>query len=558
MLVSLHIENIAVIKCIDVDFDRGFTALTGETGAGKSILIDSINFLLGARSSRELLRSGEEKALVSAMFCGFDSTAEQLLAENEVSPDDDGNLLISRTMTADGRTQSKINGRAVSSSAVRNIAPMLVNIHGQNDSLRLLEDENHIVFLDAYARNADIRQNYSEKFHAYRNAKAALEEINAKISEKAHREAELKKIVRVLEAAKIKPGEEDKLIEEKRIAANFEKISKQTSFVWRALKGSDKANAAYILDRCVVALSQIADSLPQAEELSQRLKNLQYEAEDIAEAVYDYAADAGEDPTEKLDRIESRIAAIQKLKKTFFTDESGLVEILEKSKAELATLENLDDAILEANKRFSEAETQARNAALSLTQSRENAAKLLIPLVLSELEFLDMEKVVFNISIRDIGKLTENGADEVVFLISANKGEEPRPISKIASGGELARIMLAIKTVFAEAFGVHTVVYDEVDTGVSGKTARKIGIKLKQSARSAQTVCVTHSAQIASLADTHMLISKGIVGERTETTVRIIDDEERTSEIARILSGVTVSENMMVSARELIDEGKKL
>jgi len=558
MLVSLHIENIAVIKCVDVDFDRGFTALTGETGAGKSILIDSINFLLGARSSRELLRSGEEKALVSAMFCGFDGASEQFLAENDASVDDDGNLLISRTMTADGRSQCKINGRAVSSSTVRNIAPVLVNIHGQNDSLRLLEDENHIVFLDAYAKNADIRHDYFEKFSAFKNAKAKLEEIEAKISEKTNRESELKKIVRVLEAAKIKVGEEEKLIEEKKIAANFEKISKQTSFVWRALKGSEKANAAYILDRCATALSQLADSLPEAEELSARLKSLKYEAEDIAEAVYDYSSAAGEDPTEKLDRIESRIAAIQKLKKTFFTDENGLIELLEKSKAELASLENLDEMIFSAKQVFANAEAEAKNAAAILTESRSLAAKQLIPLVLSELEFLDMEKVVFDICIGDVGRLTENGADDVVFMISANRGEEPRPISKIASGGELARIMLAIKTVFAEAFGVHTVVYDEVDTGVSGKTARKIGIKLKQSSRSAQTVCVTHSAQIASLADTHMLISKGVVGERTETTVRTIDGEEGTAEIARILSGVTVSENMMVSARELIEEGKNL
>ena len=558
MLVSLHIENIAVIKCVDVDFERGFTALTGETGAGKSILIDSINFLLGARSSRELLRSGEEKATVSAMFCGLDSDAERILESNELFPDEDGNLLISRTMTQDGRTQCKINGRTVSSSTVREIAPVLVNIHGQNDSLRLLEDENHIVFLDAYARNSIILLDYSEKYSAFKNAKAALAQIEQKKKEKANKEAELKRIIRVLESAKIKPGEEDKLLEEKRIVANYEKISKQASFVWRALKGSDKANAAYILDRCASALMQIADSLPQAEQLAERLKSLRYEAEDIAESVYDFAGDVGEDPTEKLDRIEGRIASIQKLKKTFLTDESGLVELLENSKKELATLENLEDAIIDLQKRFSEAQNLAKEAAEKLRKSREDAAKLLIPQVLSELEFLDMEKVVFDIRVRDTGKLTENGSDEVVFLISANRGEEPRPISKIASGGELARIMLAIKTVFADAFGVHTVIYDEVDTGVSGKTARKIGIKLKQSSHLAQTICVTHSAQIASLADTHMLISKGVVGERTETNVRVIDGEERTAEIARILSGVTVSENMMVSARELIDEGKNI
>lgn len=557
MLVSLHIENIAVIKCVDIDLADGFTALTGETGAGKSILIDSIGFLLGARSSRELLRSGEERALVSAMFCGFDAATERTLAENEAAPDEDGNLLISRTMNADGRTQSKINGRAVGSSTVRAIAPLLVNIHGQNDSLRLLEDENHILFLDAYAQNEKERCIYTEAFAAYKKAQKDLQELRTKGDARAQREAELKRTVKLLESAKIKTGEEEKLLAEKKIVANAEKISKQTSFVYRALKGAEKANAAYILDRCATALLQLADTVPEATELSTRLKNLQYEAEDIAETVYDLG-DVGDDPGEKLDRLESRIAALQKLKKHFMTDEAGLLELLASSKEELSALEQLEDALSDAEKACRAARDAAEAAAAVLTQTRKAAAEKLIPLVLAELEFLDMEKVVFDIAVTPCGKLGADGTDNVQFLISANRGEEPRPISKIASGGELARIMLAVKTVFADAFGVHTVIYDEVDTGVSGKTARKIGIKLKQSAKGTQTVCVTHSAQIASLADAHLLIRKGTVGERTETTVTPIDGDLRVQEIARILGGVTVSENMLISAKELIDEGKNL
>ncbi len=558
MLVSLHIENIAVIKCVDIDFADGFTALTGETGAGKSILIDSIGFLLGARSSRDLLRSGEEKALVSAMFCGFDAAAEKKLCEQDAAPDEDGNLLISRTMNADGRTQSKINGRAVGSSTVRAIAPLLVNIHGQNDSLRLLEDENHILFLDAYAQNETLRSLYAEKFSAYKNAQKFFGELREKGETKAKREAELKHTIKLLESAKIKQGEEEKLLAEKKIVANAEKISKQTSFVYRALKGAEKANAAYILDRSSAALLQIADTVPEAAELSTRLKNLQYEAEDIAETVYDLVGDVGDDPSEKLDRIESRIAALQKLKKHFLTDEAGLLALLASAKEELATLDRFDDALVHAEKACSAAKAEAKTAAAVLTDSRKNAAKKLIPLVLGELEFLDMEKVVFDIAVTPKETLTADGADDVLFLISANRGEDPRPISKIASGGELARIMLAVKTVFADAFGIHTVIYDEIDTGVSGKTARKIGIKLKQSARGTQTVCVTHSAQIASLADEHLLIRKSTVGERTETSVAPIDGEMRVQEIARILGGVTVSENMLISAKELIDEGKNI
>lgn len=557
MLYSLYIENIAVIKSVNIDFSSGFTALTGETGAGKSILIDSINFVLGARTSREMIRSGEEKALVSAMFGNFSKKEEKFLSENEASPDEDGNLLITRTMGADGRTQSKINGRSVNTSTVKAIAPLLVNIHGQNDSLRLLDDENHISFLDAYARNGDLKKVYLEKYEYLRNAKRILADLKEKEREKDRVEAELLQKLRLLSSAKIKVGEEEHLLAEKKIVANAEKISKQTSFVYRALKGSEKANAAYILDRCASSLLQIADSVPSAASLAAKLVDMKYEIEDIADTVYDFTGEVGDDPTATLDRIESRLNTINKLKKHFMTDEEGLVALHDQFKKELSDLSDMEDTLNRATKVYEDAENEVKAIAAELSVTRKNAAKKLIPLVLAELEFLDMEKVVFDIRI-DSDAITESGADKVVFLISANKGEEPRPISKIASGGELARIMLAVKTVFADAFGVHTVIYDEVDSGVSGKTARKIGIKLKESSKSTQTVCVTHSAQIASLANTHLLIKKNTVGERTETSVCEIDGENRVMEIARILGGVTVSENMLVSARELIEEGNNI
>ena len=555
MLVSLHIENIAVIKCVDIDFSEGFTALTGETGAGKSILIDSISFLLGARSSRELLRSGEDRALVSAMFTVTDDTIVCLLRENDLALDEDGNLLISRIMTSDGRTQSKINGRAVNSSVVRSIAPLLVNIHGQNDSLRLLEDENHILFLDAYAQNSEERLVYSACYAALKQAEKELAALRAAEGEKIQREKELKHTVRLLESARIQVGEEDKLLAEKKIVANAEKISKQTSFVYRALKGSEKANAAYILDRCATALLQITDTVPHAADLAARLTSIKLETEDIADTVYDLVGDIGDDPSVRLDQIESRLDTINRLKRHFLTDEAGLLAILRDAKQQLEELTGLGDALVRAERAYAEAMKVCKDAAATLTESRRAAAEKLIPLVSAELEFLDMEKVVFAIDFTKT-ELTPGGVDSVVFLISANKGELPRPISKIASGGELARIMLAVKTVFAEAFGVHTVIYDEVDTGVSGKTARKIGIKLKESAKKAQTVCVTHSAQIASLADHHMLIYKAVEAERTETKVTRIDGDDRVREIARILGGVTISENMLISAKELIEEGK--
>lgn len=556
MLLSLHIENVAVIKCVDIDFEKGFTALTGETGAGKSILIDSIGFLLGARGDRELLRTGEEKAVVSAMFGDLGEDCCRLLAENELAPDEDGNLLLTRTLGADGRTQCKVNGRAVGTYTLRAVAPSLISIHGQSDNLQLLKSENHLSMLDAYAENKTARDTYAAAYAAMQDARRALEALQMSDAEKQKKTETLTHTVQLLESAKLHVGEEEKLLAERKIVADAERISRQTSFVYRALRDAEKGNAAYILDRCAAALTQIADTVPRAGELAARLGDMKYEIEDIADTVYDFTGDIGDDPAARLDRIESRLDKLDKLKKKFMTDEAGLLEKLTAAKQELVALSDLSDETARAQKALDEKTAAAVAAAEVLTASRRAAAERLVPLVSGELAFLDMEKVRFLTDIRPAA-LSATGADAVEFLISANPGEEPRPIAKIASGGELARIMLALKSVFADSFGVQTVIYDEIDAGVSGKTARKIGIKLKTSARGTQTICVTHSAQIASLADRQLLIEKRVVGTRTETQVAEITGEDRVREIARILGGVTVSETMRSSARELIEEGKK-
>lgn len=556
MLLSLHIENVAVIKCVDIDFEKGFTALTGETGAGKSILIDSIGFLLGARGDRELLRTGEEKAVVSAMFGDLGEDCRRLLAENELAPDEDGNLLLTRTLGADGRTQCKVNGRAVGTYTLRAVAPSLISIHGQSDNLQLLKSENHLSMLDAYAENKTARDTYAAAYAAMQDARRALEALQMSDAEKQKKTETLMHTVQLLESAKLHAGEEEKLLAERRIVADAERISRQTSFVYRALRDAEKGNAAYILDRCAAALTQIADTVPRAGELAARLGDMKYEIEDIADTVYDFTGDIGDDPAARLDRIESRLDKLDKLKKKFMTDEAGLLEKLTAAKQELVALSDLSDETARAQKTLDEKTAAAVAAAEVLTASRRAAAERLVPLVSGELAFLDMEKVRFLTDIRPAA-LSATGADAVEFLISANPGEEPRPIAKIASGGELARIMLALKSVFADSFGVQTVIYDEIDAGVSGKTARKIGIKLKKSAQGTQTICVTHSAQIASLADRQLLIQKQVVGTRTETQVAEITGEDRVREIARILGGVTVSEIMRSSARELIEEGKK-
>ena len=556
MLLSLHIENVAVIKCVDIDFEKGFTALTGETGAGKSILIDSIGFLLGARGDRELLRTGEEKAVVSAMFGDLGEDCRRLLAENELAPDEDGNLLLTRTLGADGRTQCKVNGRAVGTYTLRAVAPSLISIHGQSDNLQLLKSENHLSMLDAYAENKTARDTYAAAYAAMQDARRALEALQMSDAEKQKKTETLTHTVQLMESAKLHAGEEEKLLAERKIVADAERISRQTSFVYRALRDAEKGNAAYILDRCAAALTQIADTVPRAGELAARLGDMKYEIEDIADTVYDFTGDIGDDPAARLDRIESRLDKLDKLKKKFMTDEAGLIEKLADAKHELAALSDLSDETVRAQKTLDEKTAAAVAAAEVLTASRRAAAERLVPLVSGELAFLDMEKVRFLTDIRPAA-LSATGADAVEFLISANPGEEPRPIAKIASGGELARIMLALKSVFADSFGVQTVIYDEIDAGVSGKTARKIGIKLKKSAQGTQTICVTHSAQIASLADRQLLIQKQVVGTRTETQVAEITGEDRVREIARILGGVTVSETMRSSARELIEEGKK-
>lgn len=556
MLLSLHIENVAVIKCVDIDFEKGFTALTGETGAGKSILIDSIGFLLGARGDRELLRTGEEKAVVSAMFGDLGEDCCRLLAENELAPDEDGNLLLTRTLGADGRTQCKVNGRAVGTYTLRAVAPSLISIHGQSDNLQLLKSENHLSMLDAYAENKSARDTYAAAYAAMQDARRALEALQMSDAEKQKKTETLTHTVQLLESAKLHAGEEEKLLAERKIVADAERISRQTSFVYRALRDAEKGNAAYILDRCAAALTQIADTVPRAGELAARLGDMKYEIEDIADTVYDFTGDIGDDPAARLDRIESRLDKLDKLKKKFMTDEAGLLEKLTAAKQELVALSDLSDETARAQKTLDEKTAAAVATAEVLTASRRAAAERLVPLVSGELAFLDMEKVRFLTDIRPAA-LSATGADAAEFLISANPGEEPRPIAKIASGGELARIMLALKSVFADSFGVQTVIYDEIDAGVSGKTARKIGIKLKKSAQGTQTICVTHSAQIASLADRQLLIQKQVVGTRTETQVAEITGEDRVREIARILGGVTVSETMRSSARELIEEGKK-
>ncbi len=559
MLLSLHIENIAVIKRLDVDFSRGFTVLTGETGAGKSIIIDSINLLLGAKSDRELVRTGEAYASVSGLFAEISNQSCELICEQGVSLDEEKNILIQRTVFADGKSQIKINGRAATLTQLRAIAPSLMSIHGQSDTQAITDSKNQLDLIDMYTHTESL---LSEYYSSY----AVLDSIRKQIDEIRMKEAERERLVEILEyqikdidTLSLRDGEEEELIDRKLKIKNSEKINKNVSFAFKALKGSEKGSISLLLDKSAQALSQISDVIPQFSEYSEVLKEMKYRIDDIAEEVYASASDIEADPTESLNKIESRLDKISKIKRKYGLTIADVLAFRDKIQEELSTLKNSDDIL----KKLLSEEKNAYKAALDLAEKlheiRVAGAKEIEKSVKETLEFLDMPKVVFFTSIKEeykngMKELYPDGSDKVEFYISANKGAEPQPLSKIASGGELARIMLALKTVIADKDAVSTVVFDEIDAGVSGKTARKIGIKMLELAESTQLFCVTHSAQIASLADTHILIKKKVVNDKTETELSLLDYDGRISELSRILGGINVTDAQRRAAVDMLNE----
>ncbi len=559
MLLSLHIENLAVIKNINIDFTPGFMVLTGETGAGKSIIIDSIGLLLGAKADKELIRTGEGSAMVSGVFSCDSYVALSLLAESGISPDDDGNILVQRTISADGRSTIKINGRTVTQLVLRTIGPALVNIHGQSDTAALLDSKNQLDLIDVYAGN-------DELIGAYAVAYQALEKIRGEIrtiTEKEHERERLSEIlayqINDIDSYALHDGEEEELVERKLKIKNSEKINKNAGFVFKALKGSEKGSVAFLLDRSATALAQISDVIPKFSEYSETLRDYLYQIEDIAEDVYDRLSDIDEDPEESLNQIESRLDKISKLKRKYGYTIRDILAFRENAARELETLENSEQLLKKLEKEEEDAYKTALSIADVLHERRALASKKIERDVKATLEFLDMPNVVFFTSIKEeyeLGKkiLSNVGSDSVEFYISANLGADAQPLSKVASGGELARVMLALKSVIADKDGVSTVIFDEIDTGVSGKTARKIGIKMLDLSKSMQIFSVTHSAQIASLADIHFLISKSDVNGATETAVRVLDRDGRVKELSRILGGIDVTDAQRRAAEDMLDE----
>lgn len=553
MLELLHIENIAIIEAADIEFAPGFNALTGETGAGKSIVIDSLSAVLGQRTSRELIRTGAEKAFVSAAFSGM---APELTEELGIQPEADGTLLLQREIQTDGKNVCRVNGRPVTVGQLRALGARLLNIHGQHDGQQLLDEEQHIVYLDSFGRVESLAITYAEKYKDFTDIRRQIGALQMDEAEKARRVDTLQYQIEELRRAKLTPGEEEELTARRGMLRNAEKFLDAVAGADYALNGDDSGGGA------LSALRQAQDALGGVRHLDdafgqlyERLGEAYSEVYDIAATVEDKRGELDVSPGE-LDRVESRMDLLYRLKKKYGATVEDMLDYQARCEAELAQIEDAGDTLVRLEQALSKAEKAARQAAQALSDARKAAAEQLTSQILAELQQLDMGKIRFAVDFAE-KPLDSDGMDTVRFLMSANVGEELRPIHKIASGGELARIMLAMKNVLSEQDHVGTMVFDEVDTGVSGRAAQKVAEKMARISRRKQVLCVTHLPQLAAMADTHFSVEKGERGGRTYTEVWRLDREQRRRELARLTGGSHVSQTMLDGAEELLAQAEK-
>ena len=553
MLELLHIENIAIIEAADIEFAPGFNALTGETGAGKSIVIDSLSAVLGQRTSRELIRTGAEKAFVSAAFSGM---APELTEELGIQPEADGTLLLQREIQTDGKNVCRINGRPVTVSQLRALGTRLLNIHGQHDGQQLLDEEQHIVYLDSFGRVESLAIAYAEKYKDFTDIRRQIGALQMDEAEKARRVDTLQYQIEELRRAKLTPGEEEELTARRGMLRNAEKFLDAVAGADYALNGDDSGGGALsALRQAQDALSGVRHLDDAFGQLYERLGEAYSEVYDIAATVEDKRGELDVSPGE-LDRVESRMDLLYRLKKKYGATVEDMLDYQARCEVELAQIEDAGDTLARLEQALSKAEKEARQAAQALSDARKAAADRLTAQILTELQQLDMGKIRFAVDFAE-KPLDSDGMDTVRFLMSANVGEELRPIHKIASGGELARIMLAMKNVLSEQDHVGTMVFDEVDTGVSGRAAQKVAEKMARISRRKQVLCVTHLPQLAAMADTHFSVEKGERGGRTYTEVRRLDREQRRQELARLTGGSHVSQTMLDGAEELLVQAEK-
>ena len=552
MISRLHIENIAVIENADIDFRNGFIALTGETGAGKSILIDSINILLGNRASRDLVRTGCSKAFVSAEF---DNVAglEKLFSEYGVPDEGNGSIFLSRELSFEGKSVARINSRPVPASVLKEFGKRLITIHGQQDNGTLLDTSTHLSFLDSYAKNGNKLNEYRTSYRKFRSIKKEIDKLTLDDDEKARRVDTLTYQINEIEAAEPVEGEDEDLADRKKVLSGAEKIIESLSAA-RTILSDGEYNVSEMFSQAVTNLESVSEFSDELEDFASRSENVLAEIDSLADDVRTLADRFDFNPRE-LDEIEDRLGVINSLKRKYGRTIGEINSYLADAKAQLAQIEYSDEAILKLDAELAKAHDELVENAQILTDSRRKAAEEVKREVTKELSELEMPKVRVEVRI-DKKKYSFDGADDVEFLISTNVGENVKPLSSVASGGELSRIMLALRKILSSPEKNETLIFDEIDTGVSGKASVRIAQKMKQMSKMAQVITVTHLAQIAAYADEHLKIEKKDNGQRTFTTVTELDEEGRIEELARLLGGdiassaVETAKDMLVSAKK--------
>ena len=556
MLSELYIENLAVIEKATIDFSDKLNVFTGETGAGKSILINGINAILGQRVTKDIVRTGTDKAVISALFTDIGDNVLQVLDELGISAED-GQLFLTREIRSDGGSVARVNSRAVNVSVLKAIGETLVTIHGQHDNKILMAPERHIEILDSYAESEALIEDYHSSFRELQSIAKKINKIKTEQSKKEFRMAELADIVEEINALNIHEGEDKDIEAELNISKNAVAISEALYMAKQLLSGDDDTDGAVeMTQRASKSVEGYTDIMTEISPIYDRLSSAAIEMEDISEEIGSLLDSLDIDP-KRYDYLNQRSDELRRIMKKYGPELDDVLTTLENSQNELDELSGAEQSLDELNKEKERLLAEVSRKAKALSDHRKKAGERFVSQVTEELEFLNMPKVKLVVQ-QKTGKLTINGMDSIEFLISANLGEEPKPIAKIASGGELSRIMLALKNVIAEKDSIGTLIFDEIDTGVSGRAAQKIGIKLKQISRLRQVLCVTHLAQMAVMADNHLLIEKNIQGDRTVTTVRTLDHEQRKYEIARIMGGENITELMLENAEQYLKDADNM
>lgn len=552
MLKTLCIENIAVIEKADIEFSKGFNVLTGETGAGKSIVVDSINAILGERTSKELVRAGSENAFVTAYFEDINSEVKQKLNEFDLPCEDDGTLMLSRKISAQGKSTCRINGSVCTVSMLKEVGNLLVNIHGQHDSQTLLNADYHYKFVDMYGSLDGVLDEYKQSFKQLLSVRKQLKALTLDADERDRQIELLDYQIKELTDAEIKVGEWDELKKRKNLILNSQNLLQSLNSALAAFNGSDDySGISTLLSTAVKELGTVSDVDGDIKAVYDKAEALNDSVEVVKDALLDKINSIEFEP-EELDRIEERLNLYYTFSNKYGETEQDMLYYLDEAVKKRAAFENSEEELEKLNVRYDEIFNQTVALAQKLTDLRKSTAEKLGNEICKQLEFLDMPKIKFTTSFEK-GNLSANGWDKIEFLIATNVGETAKPLAKIASGGELSRIMLAIKSIIAQKDSIDTLIFDEIDTGVSGRASRKIGLKLKELGAFTQVICVTHSAQIASVADSHFLIEKNVENDRTYTNVTVLDYDGRKNELARIMGGINATESLLKSAEELLN-----